>query len=490
MTETATTAAAPTVGMYIDGQDIMRRTRAKICDPSNRTNAVGAVAVGSAADVEHAATSAHRAGPGWAGLEPAARAAAIQAGLQRVAARAEELAALYTRENGKPLFISRIEFMMAAGRGAQTLALAGELLESSSRGEKFLSRVRRRPFGVVASIIPWNSPIALGFGQVIGALLCGNTVVAKPPGSCPLALSTALRELGAALPPGVLNVVVGDRRQVGTPLIAHRLVEKIVFTGSTEAGREIIRASAETVKDLTLELGGNDAAIVLDDFDVDNAALVSGLVAGAFQNTGQVCMGVKRILVPTALAGRFTDAFVAATEKLRVGNGLAEGVSVGPAHQRETMDRVIDYSTNARDHGGRIVTAGVRDPSIDLERGNFIMPHIVTGVDDDSRVAREEQFAPIVPILTYDDVGEAVSRANATEFGLGGSVWGSDIERASDVAWQIEAGTVWVNGHGPACLNGDAPYGGLKQSGKGRKGGLTGLAEYYVTQTLTVPVAA
>jgi acyl-CoA reductase-like NAD-dependent aldehyde dehydrogenase len=479
---------APTAKHFIAGHSIPPESWTEIRDPSDRTRIVGMAARGGIPHLSAAVEAAKGALSDWAAMSPIERATQIKAGLESISPDAAGLARLYTMESGKPLYVSNIELSMIVQRGIHTLSHARHLQdEEIFESEKIVSRVRKLPFGVTACIIPWNSPVALGFGQVVAALLCGNTVIAKPPATCPLALSLALSRLAGNLPPGVLNVLLGSRQDIGSALVSHPDVEKIVFTGSTEGGRQIIQSSAQTVKDLTLELGGNDAAIILDDFDCSNEALVRGLVASAFQNSGQVCMAIKRLYVPESLSKKMIDALVEGAQTvIRLGNGLAEGVTIGPVHLDDTVRRVRELGEDAAACGGRRIEMGIVDPSADFENGSFVTPEIVVNPADSCRLVSEEQFAPILPVLTYSSEQEALTRANMSEFGLGGSVWGTDTERAAKLAWQVEAGTVWVNGHGPLHLHPDAPYGGIKQSGKGRKSGRAGLSEYYITRTLSI----
>jgi acyl-CoA reductase-like NAD-dependent aldehyde dehydrogenase len=336
----------------------------------------------------------------------------------------------------------------------------------------------------VVSIVPWNSPVSLAFSQIVASLLAGNAVVLKPPESCPLALIKTVELAANGLPPGLLNVVTGLPAEIGDRLTTHPDVGKIGFTGSIPAARKIMANAAGTIKGITLELGGNDPAVVLDD-SVLADDIMQRMVTTIYRMSGQVCMAVKRIYVPKAMQTQFIEAFTKSAERIVAGDGLDPAVTMGPQHTAAGQARGIEILDEAMQRGATVHSVGsVKDYDV-FRDGYFMHPSLVTGAPDDSRLVAEEQFCPAVPVLAYDDLDEAITRANDTMFGLGASVWGRDPNRALDVGARLEAGTIWVNTHGTDHLNRLAPYGGIKQSGIGRRAGLEGILEYSQSQTFT-----
>jgi acyl-CoA reductase-like NAD-dependent aldehyde dehydrogenase len=442
-----------------------------VLDPASG-DLVGRAPVARDVDVDAAVEAAGRAFPGWA-ADGAERRRRMHAAADTVDAHAEELASLLTREQGKPLSEARREI----GRFALWLRhyAAVEVEEEIVRddGDR-LVRVQRRPLGVVATITPWNFPISLLGWKVAPALAVGNTVVARPSSQTPL---TTLR-LGAllrdAFPPGVLNVVSG-RSASASRLVGHLSVRKIAFTGSTATGREIMRLAGPDLKRVTLELGGNDAAIVLDDVDVES--VVERLFWSAFTNCGQVCIAVKRLFVPATLHDAIVDALAERARATRLGHGLQPGTEIGPLNNEAQRRRVEDLVSAARASGADIVVGGRRPERV----GSFYEPTIVSGIGPGQPLVDEEQFGPVLPVIAYADVDEAVTAANATDFGLGASVWTSDPARADAIADRLDVGTVWINQHQEALP--EAPFGGARDSGLGYENGLPGLEAYVQLQT-------
>ncbi|WP_420006276.1 aldehyde dehydrogenase family protein [Arenibacterium sp. LLYu02] len=413
------------------------------------------------------------------------RARVLEAALARTEAEAEHRARLYVRENGKTLAEARREIGSVPARGRLTLGLAAEL-DTPRRlpAPAGRSEVRPRPYGVVSAIVPWNAPVPLASMQIIPALLAYNAVVLKVPETAPLALTRTLELMHEVLPRGLLNVVAGASSVIGTTLTQHPLVNRIAFVGSIPAGRRIIADAYQGIRGVVTELGGNDAAIVMEDMTFDDATMdrMAGVI---FRMAGQVCMAIKRIYVPAHREAAFVEALGAAMDRIRVGNGLTPGVTMGSVHNRAGLQNARALVAEAEAAGAQVRELGVVEDEAAFERGYFMRPTMVTGVGDGARVVAEEQFGPVIPVLTYTDLEDAIRRANDSVFGLGGSVWGDDVERAADVAWRLQAGTVFVNTHGTESVNRSAPYGGVKQSGNGRRSGLEGVQEYLVTQTLT-----
>jgi acyl-CoA reductase-like NAD-dependent aldehyde dehydrogenase len=387
-----------------------------------------------------------------------------------------DFARLLTEEQGKPLQDAHgeIAYSIAAIRYFATLDLAPEVLKDDATRKVVR---QHKPLGVVAAITPWNFPMLLLMIKVAPALLAGNTVVAKPAPTTPL---TTLRfgELCARiLPPGVVNVVV-DRNDLGTALTGHPDVAKVAFTGSTATGKKVMESTAGTLKRLTLELGGNDAAIVLE--DVDPKEVAPKIYAGAMSNAGQACIAIKRLYVHDSIYDAVCDELGRLARGTVVGDGLEPGTQMGPIQNKAQFDKVKGFLEDAWQNGKIVAGGGA------LEReGYFVRPTIVRDIPDDARLVREEQFGPVLPVLRYSEIDDVIARANDTDFGLGGSVWSSDRDRAFNVAARINSGTVWVNKHLDVAL--DTPFAGAKQSGIGAEMGREGLEEF--TQATIINMA-
>jgi acyl-CoA reductase-like NAD-dependent aldehyde dehydrogenase len=329
--------------------------------------------------------------------------------------------------------------------------------------------VVRRPLGVVAAITPWNFPLTLAFWKIAPALLAGNTMVLKPSPFTPLSTLKVAELLRDVLPPGVLNVVSGGD-ELGAWMTSHPMPRKISFTGSIETGKKVAASAAPDLKRVTLELGGNDPAIVLD--DADPATVAKAIFAGAFNNNGQVCSAIKRVYVPEALYDDVVDALAVHAKAVKVGDGTDPESKLGPINNAPQFERVKELVADAISQGARAVTGGHA-----MDRpGYFFEPTILAGLSDGTRIVDEEQFGPALPVISYRDLGDAVDRANATHFGLSGSVWSADPDRAASVAAELECGTAWINTH--LALSPQQPFGGFKWSGVGVENGPWGLAEF------------
>jgi acyl-CoA reductase-like NAD-dependent aldehyde dehydrogenase len=448
----------------------------EVLDPATG-EVVGRVADRSAEDLDRAVASARAAEPAWAARTDAERVDLLLRAAEAVEAAAEPLAELLSREQGKPLNGPNARFEVGACAAWLRATAATELPGGPVFDDADTHAVLHyRPVGVVGAIGPWNWPMMITVWQVAPALRMGNTVVVKPSEYTPLSVLALVQVLGSVLPDDVLTAVAGGR-EVGARLSSHPDVDKLMFTGSTATGQAIIRSSADTVKRLTLELGGNDAGIVLP--DVDPRAIAEGLFWGAFINTGQTCAALKRLYVHADVYDEVCQALVEVARAMPMGRGLDEDNVLGPLQNRAQYEIVARLVDAARDAGARILLGGDPDPDAP---GYFYPATLVADVDDDNPLVTEEQFGPALPIVRYDDVDQAVAMANRLEVGLGASVWSSDREAARAVAARLEAGTVWINSHGG--VHPMIPFGGVKKSGYGLEFGVEGLKAVAVPQVI------
>ncbi|MFF7331776.1 aldehyde dehydrogenase family protein [Streptomyces sp. NPDC008150] len=405
-----------------------------------------------------------RAWTGWR-ADPAARTKALLAAADAVEAAGDDLAPLLTREQGKPLAEARAEVARTAARLRYFSAMVPRTRPIDD-GRPVHSEVRWRPLGPVAAIVPWNFPLQLAAAKFAPALAAGNTVVLKPSPRTPLATRLLGTVLAAVLPEDVLTVVTG-REPLGARLVSHPGIRHVTFTGSVPTGRTVATATAASLARVTLELGGNDAAVLLDDVDVDRVA--DRLFWSAFRNCGQVCMAVKRVYAPARLHADVVEALAQRARTVVVGSGLDPDTRLGPVNNAAQLARVEELTHRALAAGARPAAGGQR-----LDRqGYFFAPTILTAVPPDAAVVTEEQFGPVLPVLPYRNLDEAVDAANGTGFGLGGSVWGTDLDRAAATADRLECGTAWINHHAELSLA--QPFAGVKDSGLGVAGGPWGL---------------
>lgn len=430
----------------------------------------------SPAQLDEAVAAAGRAFEQWQHSTCAERRALLEAIAARIEQNAPELAEIIVREQGKPLALAHMEVggAVAWTRATAALELPVELIEDRP-GKRI--ELHRRPLGVVGSITPWNWPLMIAVWHIMPALRAGNAVVIKPSELTPLNTLRLVELIDEVAPPGLVNAVAGGGA-LGREISGHPGIQKIVFTGSTRTGQDIMRNAADTLKRLTLELGGNDAGIVLPGTDI--GAIAEGVFGSAFLNMGQTCAALKRLYVHESQYEDMCRHLVAIAARQKVGNGLDEGTSFGPIQNRDQFERVCELVEDARAAGARVLCGGEPLPG----KGYFYPPTLVADIADGTRLVDEEQFGPVLPVIRYRDVDEAVRLANASTNGLGGSVWSGDPEAARAVANRLECGTVWINGHAevlPHC-----PFGGCKMSGFGVEFGLEGLLEYTRPQLLNI----
>ena len=427
-------------------------------------------------ELDRAVASARRAFPGWRDSSYDERAQRIRDFGQSLTQHAEELARLLTMEQGKPLSQARDEITRAAtqSEGLTRIPILPQVIEDN---EQRRIELQWFPLGVAGIITPWNAPINLAAGPLTSALYTGNCVVLKPSPYTPLC-TLKLGEIAREhFPRGVVNVLAGGD-DLGRWMTEHPGIDKIGFTGSVEAGKQVMAAAAKTLKRVTLELGGNDAAIVLD--DVDPKAIAPKLFFASFVNSGQVCMAIKRIYAHERVYDALCSALADEARKAKVGSGLEPDTQLGPIQNREQYDRVLGILDDTKRSGARILAGGEVPPT----DGYFIPPTIVADIDEHSRLVREEQFGPIVPVLKFADEEDALRRANDTRYGLSGSVWSSNPQRAADLASRLEVGTAWVNHH--RATSATVPFGGAKESGIGRVYSEMGLKAYLEPRVVSV----
>ena len=464
--------------MTIGGESIPTAETFDVIDPASG-RAFAKAPVATSEHVHAAMERAHAAFGSWR-RDIETRRAAMLSAADAVQAGAEQLIRLLSQEQGKPLSAAKREVLGVIG----TLRHYAKLqipVEVTFRDGASRIEVHRRPYGVVAAITPWNFPLLIASVKIATALITGNTLVLKPSPYTPLSSLVLGALVASALPPGVFNVLSGGD-ELGKLVCEHPLVRKISFTGSVATGKKVAAGAASDLKRVTLELGGNDPAIVLD--DVDPVAAARQLFWGAFTNSGQVCTAIKRIYVHESIYEPLVSAISAVARDTKVGPGLEPGSELGPVNNAAQYRRVAELLDDAEARGARFPAGrGLREGD-----GYFFDPVIVTDVDDDARIVAEEQFGPALPILAFRDVDDALARANAGHFGLGASIWTHDHERGAALASEIDCGTAWVNQH--LALSPLAPFGGSRWSGIGYENGRWGVDAFTQLQAVNVRAVA
>ncbi|MNQ08548.1 Phenylacetaldehyde dehydrogenase [compost metagenome] len=461
--------------MTIGGRAVPGTASFEVRNPANG-QVIGTAPNGSRDDLAAAVAAAQKAFTSWSRKSDDELAAACRAVTEKIGAHAEELARLLTLEQGKPLngLGSRWELGGAAAWAGATAALSlpPRVLQDNAQGHV---EIFRKPVGVVGSITPWNFPVLIAVWHVLPALRTGNTVVIKPSPYTPLATLRFVELLNEVLPEGVVNSVSCDDRtsNLGADMASDPVIRKIVFTGSCATGKKVMQSAASTMKRLTLELGGNDAGIVLP--DADPKAIAEGLFWGAFLNNGQTCAAMKRLYVHASIHDEVCEHLAAFARQVPMGDGMDEKNVLGPVQNRMQFDKVARLVADAKKKG-QVLTGG--EPG----EGLFFPATIVAGLKNGDALVDEEQFGPALPVIRYTDVEEAIRAANDSENGLGGSVWSKDIEHAKRIASRLECGSVWINKHG--AIQPNAPFGGVKASGLGVEFAEEGLKEYTDAQVI------
>lgn len=461
--------------LLIDGRLVAGATTMSVINPATETPLVVDCPRADRDQLDEAVAAAERAFQSWRATTLEQRRATLNAIADAIEADQSALARLLTQEQGKPLADAMGEIYASAAffRYFASLDLPPRVVRDDATGRV---EVHRRPLGVVGCIVPWNFPMLLTAFKIPAALLAGNTVILKPAATTPL---TALR-FGALVkdivPPGVINIIT-DADDLGAEMTRHPGIRKISFTGSTQTGKKVMAGAAEGLKRISLELGGNDALIVLD--DVDPKEVAPRVFAAAMQNAGQVCIAAKRIYVHENLYEAMCEEFARLAARTVVGDGLEQGVQMGPLQNRRQFEKVLGLIERARTDG-RIIAGGRRKG----DKGYFIEPTIVRDIAEGAQLVDEEQFGPVMPVIRYSDPVDAVRRANASPYGLGGSIWSRNVARAWSLAADMEAGSVWVNKH--ADVQPGLPLGGAKFSGMGSELGEEGLHEFTQVQVLNM----
>jgi acyl-CoA reductase-like NAD-dependent aldehyde dehydrogenase len=449
-------------------------TRMPVIDPATE-DVVGLCPVAGIEHLEAAIAAAKRAFPAWSRSSLDTRRALMRSIADAIESRIEPLAALLTSEQGKPLAQAKLEIHKGCAI-LRHFAQAQLPVRTFRHSEAERIYERRVPLGIVAAIVPWNFPIVLLMNKLAPALLTGNCIIAKPAPTTPLTTLEIGHLCASILPAGVINVL-SDANNLGASLTSHPDIAKVSFTGSTETGRKVFQSGAATLKRLTLELGGNDPALILDDANLD--AVAPQIFRCAMANSGQVCMAIKRVYVPDALYDGLADRLAALAAAAVVGNGADPNTQFGPVQNVAQFARLKGLIDDSKTRG--TVLSGKAPAGT---RGYFIAPSIVRDIPDDARIVQEEQFGPVLPLLRYTQLDDALARMNHSIFGLGASVWGSDVNRATEVAERVSSGTVWVNRH--MSVDPSVPFRGARQSGIGAELGDAGIHEFTQAQVVNV----
>jgi aldehyde dehydrogenase (NAD+) len=481
-----TTTAVMRKQLFINGEwrDAASGRTIEVVNPATE-EVIAAVPSADRSDIDAAVAAARAALDGaWGKLSARDRGRLLWKLGEKLMERADEVAALETLHNGKPIFESRQIEIPAAAECFQYYAGWADKIHGETIPVKgnYLTYTLREPVGVVAAIVPWNFPLLLTSWKVAPALACGNTVIIKPASQTPLT-ALALAEIAqqAGIPPGVLNVVTGPGAQVGQLLVEHPGIDKIAFTGDTSTGRTIMRGSADTLKHITLELGGKSPNIVFPDADLD--AAIRGATTGIFYGKGEVCAAGSRLLVDRSIKNEFVDKVAARAKKMAPGDPLDPKTRLGAISSRKQLETDLRYIETARKEGATLVAGGER-ADIGTGKGFFLQPTVFANVTPEMTIAREEIFGPVLATIEFADVDEAIARANATSYGLAAAVWTKDIKKAHHVARRLQAGTVWINTYN--TYDTAAPFGGYKQSGFGREMSVHALQHYTQVKSVWV----
>ncbi len=460
----------------INGEMIETGEWLDVVNPANE-EVIGQVPAAGAGELDKAVAAARAAFKSWKNTSFEERQATCMAISGAIKENAEELYRLLTSEQGKPHEQAKGEIYGAAGMSAAqaTLKLEDVINEDS---DARLSRTRRVPVGVVGGIVPWNFPVMMAVQKIIPALMSGCTIVLKPSPFTPLTTLRIAELIADKVPAGTVNIITGED-SLGPLITGHPDIDKITFTGSTATGKKIMEGASADLKRITLELGGNDASIVLPDANVEKIA--EQLFWASFSNAGQICVAAKRVYIHEDIYDELSAAIADYAKNVKVGDGSQQGTGVGPIQNKKQYERVLELIQDAKDNGYEFLTGGDVDPS---GTGYYVPISILDNPPEDARIVAEEQFGPVMPLMKFSSEDEVIQRANNSEYGLAGAVWTADPEKGVEIAEQLETGTVWVNEY--LHLSPFSPFGGHKQSGFGAEYGLDGLKEFTYPQVITV----
>ncbi|MDE2561432.1 MAG: aldehyde dehydrogenase family protein [Sphingomonadales bacterium] len=460
----------------IDGEMVETTATMEVLNPANE-QVMGLVPSCGESELDRAVAAARKAFKTWSKTPVDDRRAVINKLADAIEQNFEELYRLLTAEQGKPHAQAQMEIGAASAimRAQASLNLDETINEDS---DERLSRTRRVPVGVVAGIVPWNFPVLMAVQKIAPALLSGCTIVLKPSPFTPVTTLRIAELWKDIAPAGTVNIITGED-SLGPLMTAHPDIDKITFTGSTATGKKIMEGASKDLKRITLELGGNDASIVLPDADV--AKVAEQLFWSSFTNAGQICVAAKRIYIHEDIYDELSKAIADYARTVVVGDGAQQGTGVGPIQNKKQFDRVCELIQDARDNGYKFLVGGNVDPS---GSGYYVPITILDNPPEDARIVAEEQFGPVMPLMKFSTTDEVIQRANASDYGLAGAVWTGDPAKGVEVAEQLETGTVWVNEF--LHLSPFAPFGGHKKSGFGAEYGVEGLKEFTYTQVITV----
>ena len=460
----------------IDGKMVEAQDTFEVLNPATE-QVVGLVPSCGAKELDMAVDAARRAFKTWRKTTPEERQNVVKGIAGAIKENADELFRLLTTEQGKPHAQAQQEIYGAAGLAAAQSGLTLDDVVNQDDDTR-LSRTRRVPVGVVGGIVPWNFPIMMAIQKIVPALVAGCTIVLKPSPFTPLTTLRIAELIKDVVPAGTVNIITGPD-ELGPLITEHPGIDKITFTGSTATGKKIMEGASRDLKRITLELGGNDASIVLPDADVEKVA--EQLFWSSFSNAGQVCIAAKRIYIHEDIYDDLSQAIADYAKNVTVGDGSQQGTGVGPIQNKKQFERVCELIQDAKDQGYNFLVGGEVDPS---GTGYYVPITILDNPPEDARIVAEEQFGPIMPLMKFADIDEAIERANNSEYGLAGAIWTKDTDKGVEIAEQLETGTVWINEF--MHLSPFAPFGGHKQSGFGAEYGIDGLKEFTYPQVITV----
>jgi acyl-CoA reductase-like NAD-dependent aldehyde dehydrogenase len=473
------------IDLWINNAHVKTNQYRDVSDPGRLTDQVGRVAQGEAWHVDQAVRSAHEAYQSWQKKDVQERAQLLLLAADVLEKEAEQLAPITTRESGMLVKDILAEIPLAANEIRFTVENAKRIYEPiEAEDENTWVKLIKKPLGVVVALVPWNVPYTITMVKLSSALITGNTLVVKPSPYSSIGLSLALQKMAQVFPPGVINVIHGEA-DVGAALVTHPLVRKITLTGGGKTAKRIMKLAAESLTRVHFELGGNDPAILLDDVNLEEA--IPKIVRGVFYRSGQVCIAIKRVYVPQTLFQKACDLFCQYVDQFKIGHGLDKQATFAPVNNNHQYQYVKSLINKAKQSGAKVLELGTRLHPEEWDNGYYIHPTVVIDPDPAHEVVVEEQFGPVIPIVPYHSEEEVIQWANQTEYGLGSSIWSTDIERAVQVAERLEAGRTSINGGQHSRLGHlYLPFGGVKQSGMGWERSVAGLLEYINYQGITV----